>query len=191
MTTQALATPVDGSSAPAGPTSPSSHISPTWQPLPAPALHAFRLVAVLVWVTLGLLPVLAVVLLTWPIGRSLAGGLAWLGSAVWALPVVTAAWGWWRGGLTWRHTAWRLDADGLHLRRGRWWQSELAVARHRVQHIDLQRGPVDRRFGLATLLVHTAGTRVAAIRFKGLALADAEAVRDALVREGSPDDDAL
>ncbi|MCE2660807.1 MAG: PH domain-containing protein [Rubrivivax sp.] len=170
---------------------PPAPASPHWQPLPLPARSAFRLVSVLVWVTLGLLPVLAVVVMTWPTGRSLPGSWSWLFGVVWVLPVLGAAWGWWRGGATWRHTAWSLDADGLHLRRGRWWQSELAVARHRVQHIDLQRGPVDRRFGLATLQVHTAGTRVAAIRFRGLGLADAEAIRDALVRERSPDDDAL
>ena len=45
-----------------------------------------------------------------------------------------------------------LDADGLRIRRGVFWHSETLVPRSRVQHIDLNRGPLDRRFGLASLI---------------------------------------
>ena len=67
----------------------------------------------------------------------------------------------------------------------------LLVPRSRVQHLDIERGPIERRFGLATLVVHTAGTRLHALRQPGLLAADALALRDALLPEADRDDDTL
>jgi membrane protein YdbS with pleckstrin-like domain len=65
------------------------------------------------------------------------------------------------------------------------------VPRTRVQHLDLERGPIERRHGLATLVVHTAGTRLYALRQSGLLDADAVALRDALLPEAELHDPAL
>ena len=90
-----------------------------------------------------------------------------------------------------RRTHWKLDARGLQVRRGLVWKHELLVPRSRVQHLDIERGPIERRFGLATLVVHTAGTRLHALRQPGLLDADALALRDALLPEADRDDDSL
>jgi membrane protein YdbS with pleckstrin-like domain len=91
----------------------------------------------------------------------------------------------------WKVTAWKLDDTGLHLRRGRLWRKEVLVPRSRVQHLDIERGPIERRYGVATLVVHTAGTRQHALRLAGLEDADAVALRDALVPAASRHDDVL
>ena len=91
----------------------------------------------------------------------------------------------------WKATAWKLDDTGLHLRRGRLWRKEVLVPRSRVQHLDIERGPIERRYGVATLVVHTAGTRQHALRLAGLEDADAVALRDALVPAASRHDDVL
>jgi membrane protein YdbS with pleckstrin-like domain len=90
-----------------------------------------------------------------------------------------------------RRTRWRLDGAGLCVRRGLFWHQELLVPRSRVQHLDLERGPIERRAGLATLIVHTAGTRLHALRQAGFADADAVALRDALLPERERDEDVL
>ena len=54
------------------------------------------------------------------------------------------------------------------------WQLETRIPISRVQHLDLRRGPLERRAGLATLIVHTAGTRLSAVTVNGLDEADAE-----------------
>jgi membrane protein YdbS with pleckstrin-like domain len=77
------------------------------------------------------------------------------------------------------------------VQRGLIWRSEVLVPRTRVQHLDLERGPIERRFGLATLVVHTAGTRMNALRQHGFLDADAVALRDALLPEPDRHDDAL
>ncbi|MBD8527482.1 PH domain-containing protein [Pseudomarimonas arenosa] len=90
--------------------------------------------------------------------------------------------------LAWRYAAarhrrfrFRLDGRGLEIHRGVIWHSEIRVLRSRVQHTDLSHGPLERRLGLASLLIHTAGTDNATIRLAGLAEARARAVRDALL----------
>lgn len=90
-----------------------------------------------------------------------------------------------------RLTRWKLDAHGLALRRGNWWQSETHVPASRVQHLDLRRGPLERLFGLATLVVHTAGTRLNTVAVAGLDPDLAEQLRDRLARQLDQDDDAL
>ena len=92
------------------------------------------------------------------------------------------------GFLRHRRIGWKLDGDGFATRRGGLWRSETLVPVSRVQHLDLERGPIERQLGLATLVVHTAGTRMAAVKLPLLALADAEALRAHLARQVETDD---
>lgn len=103
--------------------------------------------------------------------------------------LLLAAAGAWLGLRRYRYTLWSLDDDGFGLRRGRMWYTETRVPASRVQHLDIRRGPLERRFGLSTLLVHTAGTRQHAVAIPGLDAADAERLRDRLARQVESDDD--
>lgn len=90
-----------------------------------------------------------------------------------------------------RHQRWKLDAEGLWLRQGRLWWREVRVPASRVQHVDIKHGPLERRFGLATLVVHTAAATLAGITVRGLASDDAQHLRDALARQLDDAGDAL
>jgi hypothetical protein len=106
----------------------------------------------------------------------------------WALVVLQGlALAWFWTAARHRRTRYRLDAQGLHIRRGVWWQSEIAVPRSRVQHTDVTQGPLERVWGLSTLVVHTAGTENASIQLSGLAREDALAARDHLIAGGADD----
>ena len=107
-----------------------------------------------------------------------------------ALVAVAAAIGAWLGARL-RHQRWKLDAEGLWLRQGRLWWRETRVPASRVQHVDLKHGPLERRFRLATLVVHTAAVHLSGITVRGLDEADAEALRDALARQLDDAGDAL
>jgi len=104
------------------------------------------------------------------------------------LAIALLLFGWWYGGARWRHAGVALDERGIAIRRGVWWRSETFVPRSRVQHTDINRGPIDRWLGLATLKLYTAGTRLASVETEGLENERAIALRDALV---SRDDDAV
>ena len=100
-----------------------------------------------------------------------------------------AAFSLWLGFRQFRYLAWRLDDEGLAIRRGRMFQRETRVPVTRVQHLDLKRGPWQRKRQLATLVVHTAGTRHSAVTLPHLDADDAERLRDVLGRQVDRDDD--
>lgn len=115
-------------------------------------------------------------------------------SSWWIVPiaaVLAALFGAWFGWKRHLRARWKLDEDGFSIRRGRLWQTETRVPASRVQHLDLKRGPLERSSKLATLVIHTAGTKMAAVSVSGLDDADAEALRDRLARQLDQDGDAL
>lgn len=153
-----------------------------WQQLPARGAKLAAAGALLGTLGAGLVALL-VAHLTLP----LALPWRWLVAASAVLAVLA-------GGIAYRRhrcTRWRLDAQGLALRQGRLWQSQTQVPLSRVQHLDLRRGPLERAAGLATLVVHTAGTRLSAVSVSGLDQRDAERLRERLARQLDRDDDAL
>lgn len=86
-----------------------------------------------------------------------------------------------------RHASYRVDADGIEIRRGVWWRSVVSVPRSRVQHIDVTQGPIDRRYGLGALVLYTAGNEYAQVQLEGLDHGVALALRDHLLPHGGDD----
>lgn len=106
---------------------------------------------------------------------------AWLAAVPLLALLAAVPLGFWYANRRFERTAFRLDADGLEIRDGLWWRRATRVARARVQHTDINRGPLDRWLGLATLKVYTAGTRLASIDLHGLPAERAVELRDALL----------
>ena len=75
--------------------------------------------------------------------------------------------------------------DGRLLRTVRGWllHTDTIVPFVRVQHIDVTRGPVDKMFGTATLIVHTAGTHNSIVTLPGLSPERAAEIREAIRSE--------
>ncbi|WP_305097471.1 PH domain-containing protein [Croceibacterium aestuarii] len=81
-----------------------------------------------------------------------------------------------------RHYArgFRVSSDRLRVVRGILFRSDTVVPFSRVQHIDVTRGPIERYYGLATLVLHTAGTHNASVLLPGLGEEEAMAMREAI-----------
>ncbi len=62
----------------------------------------------------------------------------------------------------------QISADRLRVVRGLLFRSDTVVPFGRVQHIDVEQGPLERFFGIATLTVHTAGNHNASVALPGL-----------------------
>jgi len=71
-----------------------------------------------------------------------------------------------------------MSADRLRVVRGILWHSDTIVPFGRVQHIDVNQGPVERFFDIATLTVHTAGTHNASVQLPGLKHETATSMRE-------------
>ncbi len=83
-------------------------------------------------------------------------------------------------GRRYRHKGYALGEDRLRVVRGLLFHRDTVVPFGRVQHLDVNQGPLERAHGLATLVVHTAGTHNASVGLPGLKREDAVAMREAI-----------
>jgi len=89
--------------------------------------------------------------------------------------------------ISYRHTSYRVDPQGIEIRRGVVWRRTIYVPKSRVQHTDVSQGPLQRRYALGTLIVYTAGTDHAKVELPGLSHARAMRIRDHLLPSGGDD----
>lgn len=89
--------------------------------------------------------------------------------------------------LEWAKAGWRAAPDRIETWRGLLWRRWTSVPVSRVQSTDVKQGPLMRRRGIATLVVHTAGTLSSETEFEGLSHAQATELRDWLVAQTGSD----
>ena len=113
--------------------------------------------------------------------------LAALG-AVWMLSTVALTWHLQRWPpIAYRHTSYRVDDLGIEIKRGVYWRAIVNVPRSRVQHTDVSQGPLERRYGLGTLAIYTAGTDHAKVDLGGLDHSIALRIREHLLPGAASD----
>nr|WP_294847652.1 PH domain-containing protein [uncultured Sphingomonas sp.] len=81
---------------------------------------------------------------------------------------------------SYRRLGYAIDGRLLRIVRGWLFHTDTVVPFVRVQHIDVTRGPIDKLFGIANLVVHTAGTHNSVVMLPGLSPDSAAAIRDAI-----------
>ena len=89
--------------------------------------------------------------------------------------------------ISYRHTFYRVDPNGIEIRRGVVWRRTISVPKSRVQHTDVSQGPLERTYALGTLVIYTAGTDHAKVELSGLSHARAMRIRDHLLPSGGDD----
>lgn len=79
----------------------------------------------------------------------------------------------------WAIHRWEATDDAIYSRSGLFWEEWRAAPLSRVQTVDKTRGPLQRQFGLATVVVTTASSK-GAVRISALDAAQAEEMVDRL-----------
>ncbi|MET9493589.1 PH domain-containing protein [Streptomyces sp. NPDC006552] len=137
----------------------------------------------------GLLKVRRLLLVLWVVPPAVAAGvlLGLFAGPLWALlallPLAAVAWGWPMLGRNWRSWRYAERADDLLISRGVLWREETIVPYGRMQLVEVTSGPLERRFGLSSLQLHTAAAATDAT-IPGLVPAEAERLRDRLTELG-------
>lgn len=103
-------------------------------------------------------------------------GLLWLGGMI-LLGWLSYRW----PQIEHRHASYKVDPQGIEIRKGVVWRRVINVPRSRVQHTDVSQGPMERNRGLGTLVIYTAGTDHARVDLAGLDHATALRIREHLV----------
>jgi uncharacterized protein len=102
-----------------------------------------------------------------------AGWLAW-GAQIWP-PIAH------------RYASYRVDDEVIEIKRGVVWRRVITIPRSRVQHTDVSQGPLERNYGLGTLVIFTAGTEHARVQLAGLDHRVALRIRDHLLATAEDD----
>jgi membrane protein YdbS with pleckstrin-like domain len=112
----------------------------------------------------------------------------WWSLSGWFLIAALCLWySFWRPPRAYRAWGYRVDAKVLETRSGILFQRTRLLPLSRLQHVDLERGPFERMYGLASIVLHTAGTHSASITIPGLDADEAVHLRDHLVEIGGDD----
>jgi uncharacterized protein len=97
---------------------------------------------------------------------------------LWAVVVAALAWQMLRWPpIAYRFTSYVVDDAGLEIARGVYWRTVTNIPKSRIQHTDVSQGPLERRHGLGTLVVYTAGTQHSQVKLPGLEFATAQRIR--------------
>lgn len=144
-----------------------------WQPV-SPKLRSLRRVLLASWT--GLLALVASVLLGWLV-------TPWLIVPVVAAALAIFAWGWVLTDRNWRSWGYAERADDLLVTHGVLFKELVVVPYGRMQYVDVTAGPLERRFGIAKVELHTASTATDAV-IPGLPPEEAARLRDHLAALG-------
>lgn len=138
----------------------------------SPRLATARIITMLVW--------LAPITLAFAVMAVLLTGWLWIPAAVVLLILVWALW------LIPRQVSamsYVELAEDLVIRKGRVLRVVTSVPFGRLQYVDLQSGPLERKFGMATLQIYTASSSTSAT-LSGLPIETAEQMRERLMQRG-------
>jgi uncharacterized protein len=122
------------------------------------------------------------VLIAIPIVLVAVGVPAWVLLAEPVLLLITA-WAWWLVGRQVAAIGYAEREDDLLVRRGILIRGLVVVPYGRMQYVDVEAGPIDRRFRIARVQLHTASPGTDA-SIPGLAPEEAARLRDRLARRG-------
>lgn len=144
-----------------------------WQPV-SPKLRTLRRLLLLIWVGgLGLAAsIVLIVLVAW-----------WIGILVLVAVAAILAWSWWIIGRNWQSWGYAEREDDLLVTHGVMFRTLVVVPYGRMQFVDVSAGPLDRKFGIAKVQLHTA-TPATDAEIPGLPPEEAERLRDRLAALG-------
>lgn len=136
-------------------------------------LAKVRVIAALVWTGLPAIGLIVAAILVhpvfWIIGGAAGALCLWL---LWLLPRQVRAMAWAEG-----------ESDFM-IRKGIMFRSLTLIPYGRIQYVDVNEGPIARRFGITSISLHTASAETSG-SLDGVPSAEAVRLRDLLAQRGS------
>jgi membrane protein YdbS with pleckstrin-like domain len=144
-----------------------------WQPV-SPQLRSLRRALLAFWSGVG------------AVGAAVGLGLVtdwWVPALVVVVIAAIFCWGWWLIGRNWRSWGYAERGDDLLVTHGVLFKTLVVVPYGRMQFVDVTAGPVERKFGIAKVQLHTA-TPATDAEIPGLTPDEAKRLRDRLAALG-------
>ena len=165
--------------------------APTAARGPRDAIERLDARVVAYWLVTGILSLVMLGMIGFGLLFGFGEGLGEAAGALWIVGFIVfgllLAWALVSPSLAYARWRFLITSELLLARYGIIFHEEKTIPISRLQHVDLTRGPVERMFGLATLVVFTAGTEGASFRLPGLAVARAQELRDQILEARGDD----
>jgi len=145
-----------------------------WQRLSPRYVTLRQLSALLFWPLVLTIPAVLI---------GLVWNLWWVAGLIWLAAVLIALGRAWFGRKSWRSWGYAERDDDLYITHGAWFRHLTAVPYGRMQLVEVESGPLERAFGLATVTLKTASPDTDA-RIPGLSASDATQLRDRITELG-------
>jgi len=88
-----------------------------------------------------------------------------------------------------KHKAYALRQHDILYKRGYIWRSQTVIPFNRVQHCEVDQGPLERLFDISSLKVFTAGGSSSDLSIPGLRLETAQSLKDLIMRKIPSDEE--
>ena len=128
---------------------------------------------------------LGVILVAGVVLSIVLGPPSWVWPIVIGVPLLLTAVAWVLEGLAFSHRGVQLRERDVSTRRGIISRTTISVPFTRVQHVTVERSFLDRTFGLATVVIFTAGAIAADARVPGLDPDRADRLREDIINRSS------
>jgi membrane protein YdbS with pleckstrin-like domain len=92
--------------------------------------------------------------------------------------VVLTLVGWLSNNISFEHSGYALRERDILFKRGWFIRKTRAVPLKRIQHVSVQSGPIERKFGLASISIYTAGSEEADFTIKGITEPRAQQIKE-------------
>ncbi len=87
--------------------------------------------------------------------------------------------------IRYKHKGYAMRTHDIVFQSGLFWRKTTVLPFNRIQHAEVTHGPLQRRFGLATLKFFTAGGANVDLNIDGLEASEAEALREDILRRSA------
>jgi membrane protein YdbS with pleckstrin-like domain len=92
--------------------------------------------------------------------------------------IVLSILGWLSTNISFEHSGYALRERDILFRRGWFIRKTRAVPLKRIQHVSVQSGPVERKFGLSSISIYTAGSEEADFTINGITEQRAQQIKE-------------
>jgi membrane protein YdbS with pleckstrin-like domain len=92
--------------------------------------------------------------------------------------IVLSVVGWLSNNISFKHSGYALRERDILFRRGWLIRKTRAVPLKRVQHVSVQSGPLERKFGLSSISIYTAGSQEADFTINGITEQRAQQIKE-------------
>ena len=113
----------------------------------------------------------------------------WTSGVIIALILAVILFIYWITLKSFHHKQYALRTHDISYKEGLWWKQNTVIPFNRIQHVEVQQGPIQRLFDLAKIKIYTAGGSTSDLSISGLYVDTAHKLKHYIINKASLDEE--